>query len=66
MMLANDMEVERDHALDRGAPVEIDPMVEGLDDHLLEEANREERAPSSWHAENSRRSAPKRPSTVCF
>ena len=44
MMLANDMEVERDHALDRGAPQEIDPMVEGLDDHLLEEANREERA----------------------
>ncbi len=28
MMLANDMEVERDHALDRGAPQEIDPMVE--------------------------------------
>ena len=44
MMLANDMEVERDHALDRGAPQEIDPMVEGLDDHLLEEANLEERA----------------------
>ena len=35
MMLANDMEVERDHALDRGAPQEIDPMVEGLDDHLI-------------------------------
>ena len=45
MMLANDMELERDHALDRGATLEeIDPMVEGLDDAALEEANREERA----------------------
>ena len=45
MMLANDMELERDHALDRGATQEeIDPMVEGLDDAALEEANREERA----------------------
>lgn len=47
MMLANEMETERDHALERKAPAEeapIDPMVEGLDDHLIEEANREEGA----------------------
>lgn len=65
MMLANDMEVERDHALDRGAPQEIDPMVEGLDNHLLEEANREERASEQLARGSSRRSAPKRPSTAC-
>jgi len=45
MMLANDMEVERDHALDRHTTDDdIDPMAEGLDDEALEEANREERA----------------------
>lgn len=45
MMLANDMELERDHALDRaGQHEDIDPMVEGLDDAALEEANREEDA----------------------
>ncbi|MEX3609629.1 DEAD/DEAH box helicase [Rothia sp. LK2588] len=47
MMLANEMEAERDHALDRKTPAEQvieDPLNEGLDDHLIEEANREERA----------------------
>ncbi|GAA0204009.1 DEAD/DEAH box helicase [Glutamicibacter creatinolyticus] len=40
MALANEMEVERDHALDReGSKVE-----DGLDDAALEEANREEKA----------------------
>ena len=44
MMLANDMEVERDHALDRHTTDDdTDPMAEGLDDEALEEANREER-----------------------
>ena len=44
MMLANEMEAERDHALDRkGAHDEVvDPLNEGLDDHLIEEANKEE------------------------
>lgn len=44
MMLANEMETERDHALDRkGANDEVvDPLNEGLDDHLIEEANKEE------------------------
>lgn len=44
MMLANEMEEERDHALDKpgseAAPV--DPLAEGLDDHLIEEANKSE------------------------
>ena len=40
MALANEMEVERDHALDReGSTVE-----DGLDDAALEEANREDKA----------------------
>ncbi|PRB72855.1 DEAD/DEAH box helicase [Arthrobacter sp. MYb213] len=40
MALANEMEVERDHALDR----EGDKLEDGLDDAFLEEANREEKA----------------------
>ncbi|QNV40728.1 DEAD/DEAH box helicase [Rothia amarae] len=47
MLLANEMEAERDHALDRKAPgddIPQDPLNEGLDDHLIEEANREDRA----------------------
>ncbi|MGO2031560.1 MAG: DEAD/DEAH box helicase, partial [Glutamicibacter ardleyensis] len=40
MALANEMEVERDHALDRAG----DKLEDGLDDAFLEEANREEKA----------------------
>ncbi|WP_404290494.1 DEAD/DEAH box helicase [Glutamicibacter arilaitensis] len=40
MALANEMEVERDHALDR----EGDKVEDGLDDAFLDEANREEKA----------------------
>ncbi|MEU4207959.1 DEAD/DEAH box helicase [Rothia terrae] len=45
MMLANEMEEERDHALDRKSPADEmpqDPLNEGLDDHLIDEANKEE------------------------
>lgn len=44
MMLANEMEEERDHALDRPKADEMpqDALNEGLDDHLIEEANKEE------------------------
>jgi superfamily II DNA/RNA helicase len=48
MQLANEMEAERDHALDKPAAEETglpaDPLEEGWDDDLLEEANREEKA----------------------
>ncbi|MFW0121184.1 DEAD/DEAH box helicase [Rothia sp. CCM 9418] len=45
MILANEMETERDHALDRKtANTPADPLNEGLDDHLIDEANREDRA----------------------
>jgi len=51
MNLANEMEAERDHALDRPAAAETglpaDPMEEGWDDDLLEAANREEKASSA-------------------
>ncbi|MGP9782039.1 hypothetical protein CQ017_14360 [Arthrobacter sp. MYb224] len=40
MALANEMEIERDHALDR----EGEKLEDGLDDAFLEEANREEKA----------------------
>ncbi|MFI7584370.1 DEAD/DEAH box helicase [Kocuria sp. M1N1S27] len=48
MQLANEMEAERDHALDKPAAEETglpaDPLEEGWDDELLEEANREDKA----------------------
>lgn len=52
MALANSMEEERDHALDKpkSVPDVVDfdqPMESGWDDDLLEEANREERASSA-------------------
>lgn len=52
MGLANSMEEERDHALDKpkNMPGVVDfdqPMESGWDDDLLEEANREEKASSS-------------------
>jgi superfamily II DNA or RNA helicase len=49
MTLAHEMEAERDHALDLKGPQDEEAIVaadEGLDDDLLEEANREERASS--------------------
>ena len=52
MALANSMEEERDHALDKpkSVPDVVDfdqPMESGWDDDLLEEANRDERASSA-------------------
>ena len=52
MALANSMEEERDHALDRAraAPDVLDveqPLETGWDDDLLEQANREDRASSA-------------------
>lgn len=45
MVLANEMETERDHALESVQQQDpVDPLNEGLDDHLLEEANREQQA----------------------
>lgn len=47
MALAQEMEAERDHALDLGTHPDEESIVaadEGLDDEALEEANREERA----------------------
>lgn len=47
MGLANEMEEERDHALDVPKSAVEEEAEEGLDDELLEEANREERASES-------------------
>ncbi|SJN18827.1 putative DNA or RNA helicase of superfamily II [Micrococcus lylae] len=46
MLLANEMEVERDHALDRktGQEVEIEDLAEAPEEDLLAEANRAESA----------------------
>lgn len=44
MSLAAQLERERDHALDRRGGADADADGEGLDDSLLESANREERA----------------------
>lgn len=55
MALASQLELERDHALDRGSAAE-----DGLDDGLLESANREDRASDeladefTWQALDSR------------
>ncbi|WP_129659285.1 DEAD/DEAH box helicase [Rothia halotolerans] len=49
MTLAHEMEAERDHALDLKGPQDEEAIIaadEGLDDELLEEANREESASS--------------------
>lgn len=49
MYLAQEMEAERDHALDlKEQPDEVDIIAadEGLDDHLIDEANAEEKASS--------------------
>ncbi|MCP3425973.1 DEAD/DEAH box helicase [Rothia sp. AR01] len=50
MTLAHEMEAERDHALDLTGKPDEEAIVaadEGLDDELLEEANREEKASSA-------------------
>lgn len=51
MVLAHEMEAERDHALDLGTQATEEEIVqadeEGLEDHLIEEANREEQASSA-------------------
>ena len=53
MALAQEMEAERDHALDLGTRPDEEAIIaadEGLDDEALEEANREEKASSALAA----------------